>query len=159
MYLLHTIKNWKESLEEGGHYGALLTDLPKAFDCMMHDLLIVRLQAYGFDNDFLNFICNYLLDRKQRTKIKLSFSICSKIEDGVIQGSILGSLLFNMHTLDLFFEQKNVNFAAYADNNTPYFFDKNLEVILSKLQICALKLLEWFPNNYMEMHSDKCHRF
>ena len=57
----------------------------------------------------------------------------------------------------MFFEQKDVNFAAYADDNTPYFCDKNLEVLLSKLQICALKLLEWFSNNYMKMNSDKCH--
>ena len=68
-----------------------------------------------------------------------------------------GALLFNINTLDMFFEQKDVNFAAYADDNTPYFFDKNLEVLLSKLQICALKLLEWFSNNYMKMNSDKCH--
>ena len=46
------IKNWKEFLDQGGHYCALLTDLPKGFDCMMHNLLIVKLQAYGFDNDF-----------------------------------------------------------------------------------------------------------
>ena len=57
----------------------------------------------------------------------------------------------------MFFEQKDINFAAYANDNTPYFFDKNLEVLLSKPQICALKLLEWFSNNYMEMNSDKCH--
>ena len=57
----------------------------------------------------------------------------------------------------MFFEQKDVNFAAYADDNTQYFCDKNLEVILSKLQICALKLLEWFSNNYMKMNSDKSH--
>ena len=44
----------------------------------------------------------------------------------------------------MFFEQKDVNFAAYADDNTPYFFDKNLEVLLSILQICALKLHESF---------------
>ena len=37
------------------------------------------------------------------------------------------------------------------------FFDKNLEVLLSKLQMCALKLFERFSNNYMEMNSDKCH--
>ena len=49
---LNMIKNWKKSLDQGGHYGALLTDLPKAFDCMFHDLLIVKLQSYGFDNDF-----------------------------------------------------------------------------------------------------------
>ena len=57
----------------------------------------------------------------------------------------------------MFFEQKHVNFAAYPDNNTTYFFDKDLGVLLSKLQIGALKLLEWFSNNYMEMNSDKCH--
>ena len=44
----------------------------------------------------------------------------------------------------MFFEQKYVNFAAYADDNTPYFCDENLEVILSKLQTCALKLLNGF---------------
>ena len=57
----------------------------------------------------------------------------------------------------MFFEQKDVNFAAYADDNTPYFCDKNLEVLLSKLQICALKLFEWFSNNYMKMNPNKCH--
>ena len=50
----------------------------------------------------------------------------------------------------MFFQQKDVNFAAYANGNTPYFFDKNHEVILRKLQICALKLLEWFSSNYMK---------
>ena len=55
------------------------------------------------------------------------------------------------------FEQKDVNFTAYADDNTPYFCDKNLEVLLSRLQIYALKLLEWFSNNYMKMNSDKYH--
>ena len=155
--LLYMIENWKESLDQGGHYGALLTDLSKAFDCIMHDLLIAKLQAYGFDNDSLNFICNYLVDREQRVKINSSFSTWSKIEYGVPQGSILGPLLFNINTLDMFFEQKDVNFAAYADDNTPYVCDKNLEVLLSKLQIYALKLHEWFSNNYMKINSDKCH--
>ena len=155
--LLYMIENWNESLDQGGHYGALLTDLSKAFDCIMHDLLIAKLQAYGFDNDSLNFICNYLVDREKRAKISSSFSTWSKIEYGVPQGSILGPLLLNISTLDMFFEQKYVNFAVYVDDNTPYFCDKNLEVLLSKLQICALKLFEWFSNNHMKMNSDKCH--
>ena len=125
--VLYMIKKWKESLEQGGHYGALLIDLLKAFDSMMHDFLIVKLHAYGFDNDFLNFICNYLLGCKQRTKLKLSFSTWSKIEYGVLRGFILGPLLFNVNAVHIFFKQKDVNFTAYADDNTPYIFIKTLK--------------------------------
>ena len=57
----------------------------------------------------------------------------------------------------MFFEQKDVEFAAYENDNTPCFCDINLEVLLSTLQICALKLLEWFSNNYMKINSDRCH--
>ena len=57
----------------------------------------------------------------------------------------------------MLFEQKGINFAAYADNYTPIFCNKNLEVLLSKLQICPLKMLESFSNNYMNKNSSKCH--
>ena len=33
----------------------------------------------------------------------------------------------NINALDIFFEQKDVNFAAYADDNTPYFLIKTLK--------------------------------
>ena len=56
----------------------------------------------------------------------------------------------------MFLAKKDINFAACVDNSIPYFF-KHLKVLPSKLQICALKLLEWFSNNYMKMNSDKCH--
>ena len=131
--------------------------MSKAFDCIMHDLLIAKLQAYGFNNDSWNFICNYLLDREQIIKTNSSFSTWSKIEFDVPQESILGLLLFNINILDMLFEQKGINFAAYADNYTPIFCNKNLEVLLSKLQICPLKMLESFSNNYMNKNSSKCH--
>ena len=57
----------------------------------------------------------------------------------------------------MFFKEKDVNFAAYADDNTSYFCDKNLEVHLSKLQTCALKPPEWFSDNYMKVNSNMCH--
>ena len=56
----------------------------------------------------------------------------------------------------MFFEQKDVKLAAYADDNTPCFWDKNLKLLLSKPQTYTLKLLDWFSNNYMKMNSDKC---
>ena len=125
--LLYVIKNWKESLDQEGHYDALLTDFLKAFDCMIYDLFLVKLQAYGFDNDFLNLICNYLLDRTQRTKIKLSLSTWSKIEYGILCGFILGPLFFNINTLGTFFDEKDVNCGGYTGDNAPHFFIKTLK--------------------------------
>ena len=95
--LLYMIENWKKSLDQRGHYGALLTDLSKAFDCIMYDLLVAKLQVYGFDNDSLNFICSYSLVLEQR--INSSLSTWSKIEYDIPQGSILGPLPFNINVL------------------------------------------------------------
>ena len=68
------IEKWRQSLDKRGHYGALLTDLSKAFDCLSHDLLIAKLHAYGLDIQALRLLHNYLTDRKQCVKIDSTFS-------------------------------------------------------------------------------------
>ena len=59
---------WKKVIDKGKLAGALLTDLSKAFDCINHELLISKLEAYGFDYKSLTFIYSYLSNRKQRNR-------------------------------------------------------------------------------------------
>ena len=54
--------------------GAILKDLSKAYDCLPHDLLIEKCEAYDIDKNKLRLIHNYLLNRKQRTKRSSSYS-------------------------------------------------------------------------------------
>ena len=51
--LISLIEHWREALDKKGYAGAVLMDLSKAFDCINHDLLIAKLEAYGFGIDAL----------------------------------------------------------------------------------------------------------
>ena len=97
------VEKFKETIARGNNFGALLTDLSKAFDCINHSLLIAKLCNYGVSLLSINMIFSYLSNRTHRTKINECFSGRSKIEHGVPQGSILGPLLFNTDLIDIFF--------------------------------------------------------
>ena len=47
-------------VDDGGVFGALLTDLSKTFDYIPHGLIIAKLEAYGFHIDALKLVHNYL---------------------------------------------------------------------------------------------------
>ena len=73
-------------------FGALLTDISKAFDCLSHGLLIVKLNVYEFSISALRLVQNYLSNCKQSTKINSNIRSFKEIFFGVPQGSILGPL-------------------------------------------------------------------
>ena len=122
-------------------------DLSKAYDCLPHDLLIAKFEAYGIGKSGLNLLLNYLSNRKQRTKVNSSYSDWYEIIRGVPQGSILGPLLFNLFINDLFLFLERTNICNFADDNTIYRCDSVLEIILEDLQHDMKILLNWFKIN------------
>ena len=154
--LLLMIEKWKKALDNKKHAGAILTDLSKAFDCINHELLIAKLDAYGFDKNSLKFIHSYLTGRKQRTNVNNFLSTWKTITSGVPQGSILGPLLFNIYLNDMVFFLPNINITNFADDTTPYEINKTVEALIEKLTEDVTVLNIWFENNYMKSNDDKC---
>ena len=51
--LIRMVEGWKENLDNNFIAGAVLTDLSKAFDWILHDLLIAKLSAYGLNYNIM----------------------------------------------------------------------------------------------------------
>ena len=66
--LLLMLEKWKRAVDNNKVFGALLTDLSKAFDCISHDLLIAKLNAYGLSLSALKLMHSYLQNRKIEQK-------------------------------------------------------------------------------------------
>ena len=52
---------------------------------------------------------------------------------------------------------KDVDFASYADDNTPYYIGKTIEEVISKLEKPPISIFKWFENNGMKANLGKCH--
>ena len=154
--IITLLEKWRIALDNKGYGGAILTDLSKAFVSLNHELLVAKLNAYGFTHSSLCLIYLYLSDRWQRTKINNKFSSWVEIMLGVPQGSILGPLLFNIYLNDLCFLDIKSDLCNFADDNTLYSCDVSLNVLVEKLETSAKSVIEWFGNNYMKLNESKC---
>ena len=57
----------------------------------------------------------------------------------------------------MFFAMKDIDFASYADDNTPYVACDSIEDVIRILENDSIKLFKWFSDNMMKVNKDKRH--
>lgn len=131
-------------------------DLAKAFDKVSHELLLIKLQKYGFNGKLLTWFHQYLNNRRQCVLVNGVTSNYARVYSGVPQGSILGPLLFIIFVDDMI--------ASVSQNSTIYLYadDSKLSCPVHNIRDCDalqndLKLLfDWSKTWGLKFNVNKC---
>ena len=104
----------------------IFLDLSKAFDIIDHNILLHKLTYYGFRGKALDGFSSYLSKRKQYIIHNNEKSTMEKLTCGVLQGSILGPLLFILYVNDIVNTSSVLEFVLFADDTTILYSHEDL---------------------------------
>ena len=131
---------------------AIFIDLSKAFDCLNHNVLLKKLQHYGFSNLALNLLSN----RQQFVKSSEYTSNLQNITTGVPQGSILGPLLFLIYMNDFAYASKHFAMINFADDTALLStLQSNATLSSNETNSELSKISNWLRANKLLMNVNK----
>ena len=155
--LVHFIDEVHKGLQNREYTVAVFMDLSKAFDVLNHDILLKKLEHYGFRGKFLNLLRSFITDRKYFVSANGIKSDTKTVNNGVPQGSTLGPLLFLIFVNDMSNSSDIFKFIQFADDTTTTHRGKNRERVIQTVENELVKVLEWLTANKLIINLQKTH--
>ena len=154
--VLSIVNHISHKLNENKFVISILLDIRKCFDMINHDILFSKLSNAGVRGVALNWFKSYFAGRKQRVYVNgtSSSNLCDIII-GVLQGSILGVLLFLVFINDIYNATDTLLSFLYADDNTALCSADNLQDLINLTNSELSKLLSWYNANKLLIHPGK----
>lgn len=143
------------ALEQGELVLGLFIDYSKAFDHINHQILIKKLDRYGFRGNAAHLITSYLEHRKQRVHIDDCFSDLLPLSSGVPQGSILGPFLFNIYINDVVSISPSAEFIIYADDTSIFLRGNSADKLVGEANFVLENLNSWTEKNHLKINTSK----
>ena len=141
-------------VDEGSRVDVINLDFQKAFDKVPHQRLILKLKSHGMGNSIINWIEQWLTNRKQRVVVDGEVASWKSVLSGVPQGSVLGPILFLVYIHDLE-EGVTDSILKFADDTK--LFRKTKEIgDKHNLQDDIDKLVKWSEKWQMLFNFGKC---
>ena len=133
-------------------YGVYLY-LKKAFDTVNHNILLAKLEHYGIKGNANYWLCSFLADRKQYTSVTGKDSNSQEITHGVLQGLVLGLLLFIIFINDLNLSVTSSKVHHFADDTNLLLINKSLKKKNSLINHDLAFLVQWLRANRISLNT------
>ena len=143
-----------QALNEKKFVIGVFLDLKKAFDTVSHDILLQKLKKLGISGTPLKWFTSYLSGRSQFTVINGSTSTELPIDISVLQGSILGPILFLCFINDLHLSTWLLTL-LFADDTAVLDSDSDLPSLINRVNTELQKIANWFRANKMSVNVSK----
>ena len=153
--LLCFLETVTRNIDQRIDISAIYIDFTKAFDSVPHGRLQYKLKSFGIDGALLEWIGNFLSDRKQRVVIRGIASSWAPVLSGVPQGSVLGPLLFVMFVDDIDSCLLHSTVSKYADD-VKIISTVNYDYSWKFLQGDLNRLIAWANKWLLNINLDKC---
>jgi hypothetical protein len=132
----------------------LFLDLKKAFDVVNHSILLKKLKKFGIKGKTWEWFRSYLSNRSQKVEINGVLSEEGYLELSVLQGSILGPILFLCFINDIYNATLLLTL-LFADDTAALDSDQDLPSLVNRVNIELNKLANWFRANKMAVNISK----
>ncbi len=152
--LLQIMNYVAQALDEGNFCITVFLDLKKAFDVCDHEILLKKLLKMSIRGAAYKWFQNYLAGRSQFVDIGGNRSNPLNIDISVIQGSILGPILFLCYIND-FYSATSLFSVLFADDTTGLGKGKNLNDLTVYVNTELQKIGNWFRANKMSINTSK----
>ena len=132
----------------------LLLDVAKAFNCINHKILFIKMENAGFAPRVVDWFRSYLT-RFQRVCMDNTLSNLIPVNNGIAQGTVLGPILFIFYINDIFECTKNVHMSLFADDCVMYLSGNNWSTVHRKIQSDFDAIIEWTFKNNLRLNPGK----
>ena len=153
--LINITEKIRSALDSGKVACGIFIDLQKAFDTVNHDILLKKMNHYGFRGKINEWLRSYLCERNQKVTINGISSESRAIHHGVPQGSVLGPIFFLLYINDLHNCIKHSTTFHFADDTNLLNISCNYKTLKKEVNKDLKLLVQWLRANKISLSNDK----